>query len=136
MLPAYRDVGFISAHHDLLSGTDHLSILDPRVEDCLLAAPADGGNLFQAVCDFEETLGAFKQVAGEVGAKSVADDGDIELVHDPGKGIDLFCGEELCLVHDQAVDVFVLIGFTGEPFLFSLLQNVFHVVTFRADADS
>ena len=57
MLPAYRDVGFISAHHDLLSGTDHLSIFDPRVEDCLLAAPADGGNLFQAVCDFKETLG-------------------------------------------------------------------------------
>jgi len=129
MFSANGDVGFISAHHDLLAGPYDLPVLDSGVEDRLLAAPADRRDFLQAVRKLEETLRSLKQMAGEVGPQSVADNGNVQLVDDPGKCVYLLRGEKLRLVNDQAVDLPVVVRLSCKPLLLCLFLV-------RVDGDS
>ena len=65
MFSAYGDVGFISAHHDLLAGPYHLSVFDSGVQDGFFAAPADGRDFFDFVRQLQKPFGALEKQAAD-----------------------------------------------------------------------
>ena len=103
MAAAQPDILVVGAQHHLLTLLQHVAlIVKAGVEGRLFAAPADGLDLLQLVRQHQQVIAAGKQVALEVRPQTVADDGNIAVVHQMHQIVDLLLGEELGLVHDDA----------------------------------
>ena len=80
MAPAHRDVLVVGAELDLGAVDDGLAALQAQVERGFLLAELAGDlDLFDAVGELEQALGAGEEVGLEVGAQAVADDRDARV---------------------------------------------------------
>ena len=75
------------------------------IELRLTTAEAHGGEFLDVVSHFEEALAAREEFGAEIGAKSVADHGDIEDFRHLVQLADLLLGQELRLIHEHTRDI-------------------------------
>ena len=75
--------------------------VETGVKGRFFAAPADGFDLLQLVRQHQQMVAAREQVALEVGAETVADDGDAAVIDEVDEVIDLIFCQELGFVDDN-----------------------------------
>ena len=82
MLSAKACIFFVRAENDLFSVLDDSVFVKACVAGGLFSAPTDCFDLFNRVCPREQPVASGKKVAFEVGAQSVADYRNAEIVND------------------------------------------------------
>lgn len=109
LLPAavtHRDVGIVAADKYLTAlGHDLTVAVDSRVNYRLVATGTNCFYLVDRIGNLKESLTSLKQICEKVGAKSKAKHGNIVLVDDAAKLIDLLSGEKLTFVGNDRVHI-------------------------------
>ena len=81
MFPAKRHIALIRSQEDLGAFAYDFAIGVPCVALGAAAAPADGRDFLDNVCDFHKAPGAWEKVVQEIGAQAVADHRNIVEIH-------------------------------------------------------
>lgn len=107
---AIFDGGFSVVNEDVGAGRNKLSVEETAVQGCFPTAVADGFKFFKTVGELKQTGRAFKSAsfAPEVEAETITDDGDVEKDGDVHEFADLFFGQELSFIDEDASDSFIV----------------------------
>ena len=109
MAPAQSDVAVVAADLGLRAGGDRMALLiDAQVHRRLSAAFANRLQFDERVGEREQRCAPLEEFAEKVGAKSVAQHWNAELVADPRELKDVVAGQELRLVDQHAVKLAAL----------------------------
>ena len=106
MLAAKARIFFVRPEDDLLSVLYNSVFVKSCVKGGFFAAPADGLDLLNGVRPRKQPVTAGKKIALEVRTQSVADYGNVQIVHNVNEELALLLGEELRLVNDKAINLF------------------------------
>ena len=102
MAAAQADILVVGTQHHLCALLYHMAVfVETGVKGRFFAAPADSFDLLQLVRQHQQVVAAREQVALEVGAETVTDDGDAAVIDEVDEVIDLIFCQKLGFVDDN-----------------------------------
>ena len=107
---AVFDSGFSVVDKDVRSGRDEFSVEEATVKSSFPTTIADGFKFFKTMSELEQTSRTFETAGftSEVKAETVADNRDVEEDGNVHELVDLFFGQELGFVDEDASDMLII----------------------------